>query len=88
MPYPDVIDLDRLLRYFRDLFAHSLTLEQMLLLPESDRTEEKYKSLRSQNDVAAEQEFRLFFRALHESTDFADAMTAFENMHPKNPKIH
>lgn len=86
MAYPDVLDLDRLLRYFRDLHAHSMTLEQMLLLPESDMTEAKYNELRPQNDLRAEQDFELLFHGLHDPTGFAAALTAFQNTHPRKGK--
>ena len=84
---PDPVDLEKLLRFCRDTYAHSMTLEELILLPESDRTENKYGVLREKNDRIAEQEFDLLFRALHDPKGFADALRAFQNMHPKTGKI-
>jgi hypothetical protein len=85
--FPNLIDLERLIRIFRDTYSHAMTLEAMLLLPESDKTEHTYSQLRKQNDKKAEQEFDLLFRVLYDPKGFANAVTAFESTHPKTGRI-
>jgi hypothetical protein len=84
---PNPIDLDRLLRFFRQVYAHSMTLEQLILLPESERTEEKYNALRKENDRTVEQDFDLLFRAVHDSTGFSAAVQAFLDNHPPSGRV-
>jgi hypothetical protein len=86
-PDPNPIDLEHLLRFCRDTYAHAMTLQELMLLPESERTEGKYDLLRERNNQTAEQEFDLLFRALHDPRGFADALRAFLDTHPKTGQV-
>jgi hypothetical protein len=84
---PNPIDLEKLLRFCRDTYAHAMTLSELILLPESEGTEEKYVLLREKNDRVAEQEFDLLFRAVHDPEGFEHALQAFLTMHPTTGRV-
>jgi hypothetical protein len=76
---PNPIDLNKLLTYFQDLFAHAATLQD-LIQTDDKRT---YEQIRPMYDLQAEQEFASFYRALNEPQAFSKAVSEFLSAHPK-----
>jgi hypothetical protein len=81
---PNPIDLERLLKAFQEMFAHMLTLQD-LIGTDDNRT---YEEVKPKYDQQAEREFALFYQALNDPAAFARAVREFERMHPKSGPIH
>jgi hypothetical protein len=82
------IDLDKLLRFFRDTYSHALTLQQMMEEhPEWKATEEEYNFLRATNDVHTAQKFEIFFQSVNDPEGFGKAVRAFLDTQPKTGRV-
>lgn len=81
-------DLDKLLRFFCDLYSHALTLQQMMAEhPEWKATEEEYNFLRATNDVHDAQKFEIFFHSVNDAQGFGKAVRAFLDTQPKTGRV-
>ncbi len=83
MPIPNPIDLEKLLRFFQGMYAHALTLQD-LIQTQDDR---RYVDVRGNYDSQAEREFALFFLVLNDTEAFAVAVKAFLEAHQEPGKI-
>jgi hypothetical protein len=68
---PSPIDFEKLLRFFRELFAHATTLQELISTTDESLT---YEKLRPTYDRQAAAEFEIFFRALNDPQAFAKAV--------------
>jgi hypothetical protein len=87
IPNPVSVDLENLLRFFRQVYAHAMTLQQMMEHPDWEATEETYNRLRLENDRYAAEQFDLIFRALRDPIEFSAAIQAFLEIQSKDGKI-
>lgn len=88
MDQPNPIDLRKLLTFFRDAYAHAMTLQQMMENHlEWVITEDEYDRFRAGNDLYAEQQFDLIFRAVNDPESFGKAVQAFLDKQPKNGRV-
>lgn len=76
---PDSIDVEKLLRFFQELYAHALTLQEVL----ATTAEVDYEDVRRKFDLQAAQQFALFYQALNDPNAFSNAVRAFLDNHPK-----
>jgi hypothetical protein len=81
------IDLENLLKFFRQVYAHAMTLQQMMEHPDWATTEETYNRLRPENDRYVAEQFDLIFRALRDPIEFSAAVQAFLDIQPKNGRV-
>jgi len=88
MPQPGAIDFEQFLRFFCDMYAHDLTLQEMIeRRGELDLTERTYRNLRPRHDRFAELEFQIFFQALDDPKAFGKAVGDFLAANPKRDLI-
>jgi hypothetical protein len=80
-PYP--IDVEKLLRVFERMYAHMLTLQD-LVEADDDRT---YDEIYPAHAVRACRDFEIFYTALDDPKAFADAVKAFRDIDPNNRKV-
>jgi len=75
---PNPADLEKLLRFFQDLYAHTLTLQEFT------RTEypRSYDDLKPPYEQQAAEKFEIFYRSLNEPEAFARAVREFLESHP------
>lgn len=80
---PSPIDFEKLLRFFQEMYAHALTLQD-LIETDDKRT---YEEVKPQYDRLAENEFALFYRALNQPEVFASAVREFLDKHAKSGPV-
>jgi hypothetical protein len=78
------IDLERLIRFFENLFAHALTLQEILEMIQSHQSvdDQTYSTLKGKYDIHAAQQFDMFYSALKDPEGFAKACRDFLNVQP------
>jgi hypothetical protein len=62
---PDAIDLEKLLHFSQQLYAHALTLQEVI----QSEGEVTYEVLRPRCDRQAAQQFEIFYRSLKRPSD-------------------
>ena len=82
MAQPNPVDVRKLLKFFENLFAHSLALNDMVENPD-DVDETTYPRLKAKYDVLAAERFDIFYRALDDPEGFSKAVRAFLDNNPK-----
>lgn len=84
---PNPIDFEKLLNFFQNLYAHSMTLDYML--EHYDEIDENsYDVLKPRYDQFAAEKFQMFYVALNDPAGFAKAVKDFLNMNPKNKRMN
>ena len=84
---PNPIDFEKMLRFFENLYAHSLTLDYMI--EHYDEIDENsYHQLKPQYDQFAAEKFQMFYKALNDPEGFSKAVKDFLDMNPKNRPVH
>jgi hypothetical protein len=76
MPQPFPGDISKLLKFFRNLFAHSEVLTEMLENPDN-WDESTYPNRKRKYDKIAAQKFDIFFQVVEQPEKFRDAVSAF-----------
>jgi hypothetical protein len=76
-------DVRSLLEFFRKMYAHALTLQD-LIQTEDDR---QYPDVRPQYDQQAEREFAFFFLAIDDPEAFSTAVREFLSAHSTPEKL-
>jgi len=74
-----MIDMVRLLSFFQELYAHALTLQELV----SSKAALRYEDVRSKYDRQAEEQFALLYRAAEDPRAFEKAARDFLSKHPR-----
>ena len=73
------MDVEKLLSFFQNLYAHALTLQDLI----ANQDDRQYEDFRPKYDRQAAEQFGLFYRALNDPRAFSSAVKAFLDMHPE-----
>ncbi len=79
---PYLFDLDKLIHFFQELYAHAPTLQDLVQTADN-RT---YERIKPQYDRQAAEQFEIFYRALNDPRAFAKAVQDLLDTHPKNQR--
>jgi hypothetical protein len=87
-PQPNPIDIDKLLRFFRQVYIHARTLQEMI--EHSDDLEmwcHDYESIRERTSRIVFRQFEVFFAALHDPVAFQEAVEEFLSAQTINTRV-
>jgi hypothetical protein len=76
-PQPSPIDVDKLLRFFRQVYVHALTLQEMIVHTDLEMSSSDYVSVRERMCPIVNEQFEIFFAALHDPVAFQKAVDEF-----------
>lgn len=76
---PNPIDFEKLLQFFQEMYAHTLTLQDLI----QSEDERQYVDVKPRYDRVAANEFAIFYRALNEPEVFAKAVRDFLDRNSK-----
>jgi hypothetical protein len=76
---PHAVDVAYLLQFFPKLYAHALTIQDLMATDD----ERKYEDVRPKYDQQASEQFELFYRALNQPEAFSAAVKDFLDTHPE-----
>lgn len=87
-PQPNPIDVGKLLRFFRQVYVHALTLQEMI--EHADDLEmscHDYESVRERTCRVVDQQLEIFFAALHDPVAFQKAVEDFLSTQPIKTRL-
>lgn len=76
---PSPGDFERLLRFFQQLYAHALTLQELVW----SNNGLQYDETRLKYDRQADEQFQQLYQSLSDHQAFGRAVARFLNTHPK-----
>ena len=66
---PNSIDVDKLLRFFRRVYVHALTMQEMIEHADDPEMAGDYEVLAERNRRIVEEQLEIFFTVLHAPTE-------------------